>query len=150
MSNIIKVLVTGGFDPLHAGHVNMIRAAAHIGGEVTALYVGLNSDDWLMRKKGYVFMPFEERKFIIESLRYVDCVVAMDDSDDTAIATIESVRPHYFVNSGDRKPGELPEDEICAKLGIRSVWIGSHPYQAIHSSELILSACEAIAYQNRG
>ena len=75
------ILVTGGFDPLHSGHIAYFKAAKELG---TKLVVGLNSDEWLTRKKGRPFMPFEERLAIIKELSVVDRVISFDDSDDTA------------------------------------------------------------------
>ncbi len=84
------ILVSGGFDPPHIGHVRMFREAAKWGDVVVAI----NSDDWLMRKKGYVFMPWEERAEIIREFASVYAVTPFDDSDNTACAAIKSFRPH--------------------------------------------------------
>ena len=75
------VLVTGGFDPLHSGHIAIFNRARELGDK---LVIGLNSDAWLERKKGKAFMPFNERQTILQSLHMVDMVIAFDDSDDTA------------------------------------------------------------------
>ena len=80
-----RVMVSGGFDPIHIGHIRMIRAAAEFGPVV----VVANSDDWLMRKKGYVFMPWSERAEILESIKGVSYVVPVDDADDTVCAAIQ-------------------------------------------------------------
>ena len=79
------VLVTGGFDPIHSGHIEYFNSAKRFGDE---LIVGLNSDEWLTRKKGKAFMPFKERKAIIESLKMVDKVIDFDDSDDLSLIHI--------------------------------------------------------------
>ena len=79
------VLVTGGFDPLHSGHIEYFNSAKKLGDE---LYVGLNSDDWLIRKKGKPFLPFEERLKIIENLQMVDGTVSFDDSDGSSCGAI--------------------------------------------------------------
>ena len=79
------VLVTGGFDPLHSGHIAYFKAARELGDH---LVVGLNSDEWLTRKKGRPFMPIEERAAIVKELACVDEVIAFDDNDDTACAAI--------------------------------------------------------------
>ena len=83
MSNV--VLVSGGFDPLHSGHIAYFKEAKKLG---TKLIVGVNSDDWLTRKKGRPFMPFEERAAIIKELSVVDKVIGFDDSDDSACQAI--------------------------------------------------------------
>ena len=104
------VLVTGGFDPLHSGHIKYLESA----GEDNYLVVGLNSDDWLARKKGKPFMPFEERASVLAALRCVDNVISFDDSDGTANDAIAhllddgAVTVHY-VNGGDRDQQETPE-----------------------------------------
>ena len=80
------VLVTGGFDPLHSGHIEYFKAAKALG---FLLIVGINSDAWLTRKKGQPFMPAQERKAIIENLYQVHNVIEFDDSNDTAIDAIK-------------------------------------------------------------
>ena len=83
--NKTVVLVTGGFDPLHSGHIEYFNAAKQLGDK---LVVGLNSDEWLIRKKGRPFMSFQERSKIISALECVDTVISFDDSDDTACGAI--------------------------------------------------------------
>ena len=107
------MLVTGGFDPLHSGHIAFFKEAKKFGNE---LVVGLNSDEWLTRKKGQPFMPFKERQCIIENLSMVDHVISFDDSDDTAcgaiykvMATIGNGKWIVFANGGDRNSGNIPE-----------------------------------------
>ena len=94
-----KIMVSGGFDPIHVGHVRMILEAAKHGDVI----VVANSDDWLMRKKGNIFMPWEERAEIIESIRGVRRVCSVDDSADTVCDAIDRIRPDAFANGGDRK-----------------------------------------------
>ena len=79
------VIATGGFDPLHSGHLEYLRCAKAIG---DTLLVGLNSDDWLTRKKGKPFLPYYEREQVLRSLKYVDNVIDFDDKDDTAVFAI--------------------------------------------------------------
>ena len=106
------VLVTGGFDPLHPGHIEYFKAAKKLGDE---LHVGLNSDEWLTRKKGRPFMKFEDRAAIIEELSVVDKVISFDDSDDTACGAIyKTMATHsgiqiIFANGGDRTNTTTPE-----------------------------------------
>ena len=110
------VLVTGGFDPLHSGHLDYFREAKKLG---DVLVVGLNTDEWLTRKKGRPFMPFKERLAIIESLEMVDDVISFEDKDDTAnhaifklMCTSASRAEIIFANGGDRKKGAVPEEKI--------------------------------------
>lgn len=106
------VLVTGGFDPLHSGHIEYFKAAKELGDE---LHVGLNSDEWLVRKKGRPFMKFKDRASIIEALSIVDRVISFDDSDDSACGAIyKTMATHgtikiIFANGGDRTNTTTPE-----------------------------------------
>lgn len=106
------VLVTGGFDPLHSGHIEYFKAARELGDK---LIVGLNSDEWLARKKGQPFMPFNERLSIVRNLNMLDWVIAFDDSDNSAIQAIQKVKDRYptdkiiFANGGDRTKDNIPE-----------------------------------------
>jgi len=131
------IAVSGGFDPLHVGHVRMINHAAAYGQVV----VILNSDEWLMRKKGYVFMPYEERAEILTSLISVATVRMVDDSDDSVCEALRRVRPDYFGNGGDRTDTNTPEKELCEELGIELVWnLGGPKIQS--SSELVAATKE--------
>lgn len=107
------VIVTGGFDPLHSGHIAYFKAASELG---DILCVGVNSDEWLTRKKGRPFMPFEERKAIVENIRCVSNAFAFNDDDDTAIGAIEHIKKVFpgdteivFANGGDRTSDNIPE-----------------------------------------
>lgn len=111
MDNI--VVVTGGFDPLHSGHISYINSAREMGRVV----IGLNSDDWLKKKKGTEFMPFSERAEIISNLKNVMTVIPFDDSDGSACDAIEQVKKMFpnnkiiFANGGDRTIYNIPEME---------------------------------------
>ena len=107
------VIVTGGFDPIHSGHIEYFKHAAKLG---QSLVVGLNSDEWLTRKKGQPFMPFDERKAVLENLRMVDWVIDFDDADNTACDAIRRLLDHsyhdiIFANGGDRTNTSTPEYE---------------------------------------
>ncbi len=113
VSNKSTVLVTGGFDPLHSGHIAYFKAARALGDK---LVVGVNSDEWLMRKKGKAFMPFAERASIIRELEVVDKIIGFDDSDDTAnqgifLALCTNAGKLIFANGGDRSNTTTPEYE---------------------------------------
>ncbi|NBO18239.1 MAG: hypothetical protein EBV03_03250 [Proteobacteria bacterium] len=112
------VCVSGGFDPLHAGHLALLADAARHG----PLTVILNSDAWLLRKKGFVFLPWQQRAAIISDLRYVAAVVPVDDTDGTVCEALTRLKPAFFANGGDRKPGNTPETSLCEKLGIGLLW----------------------------
>ena len=109
----VYVLVTGGFDPIHSGHIEYFKAAAQLGDK---LVVGLNSDAWLRRKKGKEFLSFDERHAIISHLDMVDSVICFDDEDDTAINAIHvvldaGVKELVCANGGDRSEHSTPEYE---------------------------------------
>ena len=112
------VMVSGGFDPVHVGHVRMIREASQWG----EVIVVINSDDWLMRKKGYVFMPWEERAEIMGNIKGVKVVTSVNDSDGTVCEALRRHRPSAFANGGDRKKNNTPEMEVCDDLGIQMLW----------------------------
>ena len=118
MTSKKTILVSGGFDPPHIGHVRMFKEASEWG----TVIVAINSDEWLMRKKGYVFMPWEQRAEIISEFASVSIVSAFDDSDDTACAAIKKFRPSAFANGGDRKKNNTPEMDLCDDLGIQMLW----------------------------
>jgi cytidyltransferase-like protein len=109
------VLVTGGFDPVHSGHIAYFKAARSLG---DMLIVGLNSDEWLTRKKGAAFMPWNERLCIVNNLAMVNEVYTFDDEDGSARHFIQQVRAHYpaaeliFANGGDRTEKNIPEMDV--------------------------------------
>ena len=109
------VLVTGGFDPLHSGHIAYFKAARTLG---DTLIVGLNSDEWLERKKGRAFMPWNERLCVVNNLSMVNEVYTFDDADGSARHFIQQVRAHYpdahliFANGGDRTATNIPEMDV--------------------------------------
>ena len=112
------IVVSGGFDPIHVGHVRMIQEASVFGDVI----VILNSDDWLIKKKGYTFMPFEERAEILTSIKGVTKVVPTIDLDNTVCETLRQLKPTYFANGGDRKEGNVPEENVCKREGIVMLW----------------------------
>ena len=111
------VVVTGGFDPIHSGHIEYIREAAKLG---DVLIVGVNSDEWLTRKKGKPFMNWNERSSIVNELRHVDFVLKFDDSDDSACSLLEDLKRSWigqgdeiiFANGGDRNSTNNREAKV--------------------------------------
>jgi len=118
-------IVSGGFDPLHSGHTRLFRSAKSYGDIV----VLLNSDDWLIRKKGYYFMDWDERYEILKNIQNVKHVLKFDDSDETCINGLTKVlkynpgvHPVYFLNGGDRKFDTTPEKLFCQEINIQTQW----------------------------
>lgn len=109
------VVVTGGFDPLHSGHIAYFQSARQLGDK---LIVGVNSDEWLARKKGQPFMPLHERRQIVGSLKDVDATMTFDDSDGSAVSLLEDLKSSYpyahiiFANGGDRTAKNIPEMSV--------------------------------------
>ena len=123
------VAVSGGFDPLHIGHVRMFEEAKKLGDELVVI---LNNDNWLISKKGFAFMPEHERKEVIEAIKHVDRVVVTDHAlgnhselDYRSVCrALREVKPHFFANGGDRKPDgdPVPEVLVCEELGIEMIY----------------------------
>lgn len=115
MQHFKVVIATGGFDPIHSGHIKYLNAAKSLG---DVLIVGVNSNNWLERKKGKFFMPFSERSKILENLVGVNAVIEFNDSDNSAKDAIRQVRNLYpdatiiFANGGDRTQTNIPEMDI--------------------------------------
>jgi cytidyltransferase-like protein len=126
-------IVSGGFDPIHVGHVELLNKASRL---AEGLVVILNTDEFLTEKKGKPFMKFEERKVILENIRCVDLVIKSIDTDQTVCKTLQKLaemriilpngEPHehlLFCNGGDRTNGtNSPEHITCERLGIESVY----------------------------
>jgi D-beta-D-heptose 7-phosphate kinase/D-beta-D-heptose 1-phosphate adenosyltransferase len=110
------MVLSGGFDPVHKGHVRMFKAAKNMAHVVV---VGINSDNWLVRKKGKAFMNFAERAEIIEAFRCVDEVMPFNDDDNSAMDLLVKVHSLYptksiaFGNGGDRTADNIPEKGFC-------------------------------------
>jgi len=131
-----KIAVSGGFDPIHVGHIRMILEASKFG-EVIVI---ANSDVWLKRKKGYIFMPWEERAEILSAIKGVRCVVEAKDYDDTVCETISDLKDttglDFFANGGDRKQNNTPEMTLCKQIKVEMLWnVGGGKIQS--SSELV-------------
>lgn len=135
------VLITGGFDPIHSGHIAYIQQARELGNK---LFIGLNSDAWLTRKKGKPFMPFHEREAVLDSIKGVDGVFGFDDSDDSAKDAITAMLNHFsndhiiFANGGDRTSDNIPEMDIKSDRLSFEFGVGGF-YKANSSSWLLES-----------
>jgi len=127
------VMVSGGFDPIHIGHVRMIMEASKHGDVI----VIVNSDDWLYRKKGFVFMEFEQRAEILASIKGVIKVSGVDDCDATVCEAIRRLNPDIFANGGDRKKHNTPEQTVCREMGIEMLWGVGGDNKVNSSSDLV-------------
>jgi len=135
MTKVKTICVSGGFDPVHVGHLRMMQDASQYG-DVIAI---VNSDKWLMRKKGYIFMPFKERCEIIEGFGCVTSTSFVEDTDNTVCEALRRLKPDYFANGGDRKTDNTPEMQVCAELDIELLWnVGGGKIQS--SSTLVNDA----------
>ena len=137
MDNI--VLVSGGFDPIHSGHIKLIEDASKHG----KIVVLLNSDKWLQNKKGKEFLPFKEREIIMKALKNVIDVISCGDIDKTCIDGIEKAINKYknqkikFANGGDRNSNSTPESIFCENNKIELLW-GIGGDNKLNSSSWIL------------
>ena len=127
------VMVSGGFDPVHAGHIRMIRDAASFGDVI----IIANSDDWLYRKKGFVFMTFDQRAEILNAIKGVILVDSVDDMDGTVCEAIRRHKPTFFANGGDRRKTNTPEVDVCKELEIKLLWGVGGDKKLASSSELV-------------
>lgn len=143
------VAISGGFDPIHVGHIEMMKEAKALGDRLVVI---INNDNWLMAKKGFVFMQEQERKIVIEAIRYVDEVVISSHDKNAAGALamsvskeLEKVHPDIFANGGDRDEknaadpnSSLHHDiETCKKLGIKMIFNIGHSGKIQSSSDLV-------------
>jgi len=122
--NQLKVVaVSGGFDPLHIGHVRLFQAAKKLGDKLVVI---LNNDNWLKKKKGHVFMPEAERKEIIVALGCVDRVILTshqsEPADMSVCAELKKIKPDVFANGGDRNKKNIPEVAVCEGIGCKMVF----------------------------
>lgn len=117
------VAVSGGFDPIHPGHIRLFKEAKALGDK---LIVILNNDNWLLKKKRFNFMSQKERKEVIEAIKYVDEVVISkhkyDPEDMSVSEELRRIRPHIFANGGDRTKKNVPEDAVCKRIGCEMVF----------------------------
>jgi len=111
-------MISGGFDPLHIGHLALIRDARTYG----LVVVALNSDEWLVRKKGYVFMSWNERYEILKALSDIHEVYSVSDGDGTVTSAILKWKPAFFINGGDRLEPIRREEKACNKLDVIQIF----------------------------
>lgn len=146
MKKPLVVAVSGGFDPIHIGHIRMFNEAKALGDKLVVI---LNNDHWLRKKKGAEFMPAHERKEILEALASVDEVMVTSHSENphdmSVCAELEKIRPHIFANGGDRTVQDSkkvssslsPEAALCERFGIKMVFNVGHGGKVQSSSWLL-------------
>jgi D-beta-D-heptose 7-phosphate kinase/D-beta-D-heptose 1-phosphate adenosyltransferase len=145
MSEKPTVMVSGGFDPVHVGHIRLILEAAKYGDVI----VVANSDNWLFNKKGFVFMTFQERAEILHAIKGVILVDSVNDTNGTVCEAIYRHQPTYFANGGDRGKGNTPEVDVCEELGIELLWGVGGQSKANSSSDLVKNAVEQVPSEFR-
>ena len=132
------VAVSGGFDPVHIGHLRMFEEARQLVGPEGKLVVIINCDAWLTRKKGRAFMPQEERAELIRGFRAVDEVYILESDRNDVSEALANIRPHIFANGGDRRSiADIPEAEVCEKYSIEMVFNIGHGGKIQSSSDLL-------------
>ena len=134
------VVVSGGFDPVHKGHIKLFKEACKLGDRLVVI---LNNDNWLHQKKSFIFMPQQERKYILESIRYVDEVVLSyheeAPKDMSVCSELTVIDPDIFANGGDRKQDNVPEYDLCKELNIETKFnVGGGKVRS--SSDLVKNA----------
>jgi D-beta-D-heptose 7-phosphate kinase/D-beta-D-heptose 1-phosphate adenosyltransferase len=121
------VAVSGGFDPIHIGHIRYIQEASKLG----KVIIIANSDEFLLQKKGTIFMPLAERIEILMSIKGVDKVIPAVDKDDTVCESLRLLKPDIFAKGGDKTIDNTPEWEVCRELGIEIVFgVGGEKMQS--------------------
>ncbi len=134
----VVVMVSGGFDPIHIGHIRYMQEAKKLGNK---LIVVINNDNWLRLKKGSSFMPEKERKEIIEAIVGVDEVMISNHSKNTkdmsVCREIEKIKPNIFANGGDRFADNIPEFKLCNNLKIKMVFNVGRGGKVRSSSDLL-------------
>lgn len=139
--NPIVVAVSGGFDPLHYGHIQLIQSAKKLGDELVVI---INNDNFLIRKKGYYFLSQHDRARIVQEIKGVDTVYISDDEDDTVCKALTKIRPEVFANGGDRVAPDSEESKVCDAIYCKQVFgIGGH-YKINSSTRIVKDFVERL------
>tara|TARA_R100000697_G_scaffold110573_1_gene127040 strand:+ start:433 stop:891 length:459 start_codon:yes stop_codon:yes gene_type:complete len=141
------ILVSGAFNPLHFGHLLLLKDASKYG----KVIVALNSDEWVMKNKGHLLFDFETRKSLLEECEYVSEVISFDDSDGDAVYALFEVRPTYFGNGGSATSLSLPKEEmqVCGYLGIEPVFDLGDTSKDIDNGMLVAAQKSIINHANK-
>ncbi|OGZ97807.1 MAG: hypothetical protein A3J10_01975 [Candidatus Sungbacteria bacterium RIFCSPLOWO2_02_FULL_54_10] len=147
---LITVAISGGFDPVHVGHVRMFAAARTLGDRLVII---LNNDNWLRKKKRHVFMPEKERKEVLRAFRAVDEVVLTEhgkNPEDMSVAKeLARLKPDIFANGGDRFADNVPEVAVCKKIACKMVFRVGRGGKVQSSSWLLNNYAVAAQYNGR-
>lgn len=150
---IVWVAVSGGFDPIHIGHVRMLKAAKKLG---DMLVVILNNDNWLRDKKAFAFMPEKERVELLKSFPFVDKVVLTQHEpgeyhrDKSVARELRRLKPAIFANGGDRFAENIPEAIVCKQIGIVMKFNVGKGGKVQSSSWMIREAVNHVVRNGRG
>ena len=141
------ILISGAFNPLHFGHLLLLREARKYG----KVIVALNSDKWVKQNKGYLLYDFETRKSLLEECKYVSKVISFDDSDGDAVYALFEIRPTYFGNGGSATSLSVPKEElqVCGYLGIEPVFDLGNRIKNIDSDTLVTAQKSIINHANK-
>ena len=140
------ILISGAFNPLHFGHLLLLKDASKYG----KVIVALNSDEWVLKNKGHLLFDFETRKSILEECKYVSKVIPFDDSEGDVTYALFEVRPTYFGNGGSATSLSLPKEEmqVCGYLGIEPIFDLGNVSSEINSGDLVLAQKSIISHAN--
>tara|TARA_A100001515_G_scaffold104370_2_gene85003 strand:- start:159 stop:623 length:465 start_codon:yes stop_codon:yes gene_type:complete len=141
------ILISGAFNPLHFGHLLLLKDASNYG----KVIVALNSDEWVMKNKGHLLFDFETRKSILEECKYVSRVIAFDDSEGDVTYALFEARPTYFGNGGSATSLSLPKEElqVCGYLGIEPVFNLGDSTKDIDNDTLVAAQKSIINHANK-
>ncbi len=148
MSNQEKtILISGAFNPLHIGHLLLLKDASKYG----KVIVALNSDEWVLRNKGHLLFDFETRKKMLLECDYVSEVVAFDDEEGDASFALFKVKPDYFGNGGSLTSASIPKDEIqvCGYLGIEPVFDLGNVSKSKNKDKISSAQMSIVKYANK-
>ncbi len=141
------ILISGAFNPLHFGHLLLLKDASNYG----KVIVAMNSDKWVVKNKGHLLFDFETRKSILEECKYVSEVISFDDSEGDETYALFEVRLTYFGNGGSATSLSLPKEElqVCGYLGIEPVFDLGDTSKGIDSNMLVAAQKSIINHANK-
>ena len=141
------ILVSGAFNPLHFGHLLLLKEASKYG----KVIVALNSDEWVLKNKGYLLFDFETRKSLLEECQHVHKVIPFDDSEGDVTFALFEIRPTYFGNGGSATSASLPKEElqVCGYLGIEPIFNLGDTVKDIDNGMLVAAQKSIINHANK-